>query len=237
MKRERLETELFRALAPERLPEERAAAIRAALRTAPVGPRRSRRAWMAVAAAMLALPALALWRATQPPRLEMPPPGPATPFERLAVERHESGLEGSDGAVLRTASAPTARAWSLARTGVDVHLPDVRPAEDDGRFMLQGVRAAEYRGAPAVTVWYAVDGRPVTLTVARAEDVPDRVPAWTLAGKRIRAHAVGGHNLLSWTNSGQSYALVSDLPDGGRRACLVCHTQPGRRRVIERLAP
>jgi hypothetical protein len=88
-----------------------------------------------------------------------------------------------------------------------------------------------------MAVWYAVDGRPVTLTVARQQDVPDGTPAWTLAGKRVRARRMGAHNLLSWTNSGQSYVLVSDLPADGRRACFVCHTQAARRAVIERLAP
>ena len=58
-----------------------------------------------------------------------------------------------------------------------------------------------------------------------------------MAGKSVRSRTADGHRLLSWTNSGQSYVLVADLPGDGRRACFVCHTQPARRRVIDRLAP
>jgi hypothetical protein len=237
--RERLEALLAGALGPESMPAERAAAIRAAIGTADLRPRPRRWRWLpALAAAVLLVPAAAWWRAAQAPRLEATPPGqPVTGFERMALDLHERGADEVEGAALRTASAEAARAWALARTGVDVNLPSVRPAEDAGRFDLHAVQAVRYRGAPAVAVRYAVDGQPVTLAVARDEDVPDRSPAWTLAGKRIRAHTVGGHNLLSWTNSGQSYVLVTDLPHAGRRACFVCHTQAARRRVIDRLGP
>lgn len=237
--RDGIEAELARALAPARLPEERAATIREALRTADLRAARRRRRWIAPLAAMFVLaPALVLWRSAHAPRLAPAPPGePAAAFERMAVALHDGGEDGSGGVVLRTASPDAARAWGRARTGVDVNLPAARPAEDEGRFALHAIAAVEHRGRPALAVWYEVDGRPVTLAVARAADVPDGAPAWTLAGKSVRSRRDGGHGLLSWTNSGQSYVLVSDLPGDGRRACFVCHTQPARRRVIDRLAP
>jgi hypothetical protein len=237
--RDAIEAELSRALAPERLPEERAAAIREALRTADLHVQPRRRRWIAPLAAMFVLaPALVLWKAAQAPRLAPAPPGePAAAFERMAVALHERGDDHSGGAVLRTASPAEARAWGRARTGVDVNLPAARPAEDDGRFALHAIAAVQHRGKPALAVWYEVDGRPVTLAVAHAADVPDGAPAWTLAGKSVRSRRESGHGLLSWTNSGQSYVLVSDLPGDGRRACFVCHTQPARRSVIDRLAP
>ncbi len=232
-----LEAGLARALGPARLPEDRAAAIRETLSTAEPRARRTPR-WVApVAAALLLAPAAALWHTSRAPRLDPAPPGqPPSAFERLALGLHERGVDGAPTPALPTASAAAARAWARARTGVDVNLPAVRPAGDIGRFDLRAVAAVEHRGAPAAAVYYAVDGRPVTLAVARAADVADGAPAWTVAGKSIRSHAVSGHNLLSWTNDGQSYVLVSDLPGDGRRACFVCHTQPARRRVIERLA-
>jgi hypothetical protein len=84
-------------------------------------------------------------------------------------------------------------------------------------------------------VSYRVDGRPVTLAAAREADVPGETPAWTTASKRVRAYEVAGHRVLSWANDGQAYVLVADLPGAGLRACLVCHTQPARRRVIDQL--
>ena len=231
-----LERALARTLAPATLPPDRAAQIRARLLDAPV--RRPRgRAWQLPCAAVLALGAAgALWHRAQP-RLETAAEAEApSGFEQVALDLH-LGAAHVATATLATASAAEARAWGRARTGVDVNLPAVRPAEDQGRFELRAVAAVEHRGAPALAVWYEVDEQPVTLAVARAEDVPDGAPAWTLAGKSVRSRAAGGHRLLSWTNSGQSYVLVADLPGDGRRACFVCHTQPARRRVIDRLAP
>jgi hypothetical protein len=237
-----LEADLAKVLAPARLPEDRAAAIRQALwaAAAHVPARPQRRRWMVVAAAALLLaPAALLWQASRVPRLQPAGAGePPSTFERLALELHERGADAAlPAATLLTTSAHEARAWARAHTGVDVHLPAARPAADDGRFELRGVAAAEHRGAHAAAVFYAVDGRPVTLAVARASERPDDMPAWTLAAKRIRSRAVSGHNLLSWTNDGQSYVLVADLPGDVRRGCFVCHTQPARRRVIDRLAP
>jgi hypothetical protein len=238
MTRERLEAELARALAATSLPEERAAAIREALRTTDTRAQAGGWRWMApLAAALLLVPAVLTWRAVRAPRLEVVPPGrPPSPFERRGIDLHERGPAG-DGVRLATSSAAEARAWGLRQAGVDLDLPAVRPAEDEGRFELRGVQTIRYRGEPAVAAWYTVDARPVTLLVARAQHVPDRAPAWTLAGKRVRSQAAAGHKLLSWTNAGQTYVLVSDLPADGRRACSVCHTQPARRALIDGLTP
>jgi hypothetical protein len=180
--------------------------------------------------------AVGLWRISRAPRLEAAPPNvPPSSMEQLALGLPQRGIASSPDALV-TGSASEARSWARTRTGLDVNLAAVRPPEDEGHFEIQGAQAVDYRGATALAVWYSVDGRRVTLATARAQDVPDHVAAWTLAAKSVRRRVVGGSTLLSWTSSGQSYVLASDLPAPGLRACLVCHTQPARRRVIDRLA-
>ena len=84
-------------------------------------------------------------------------------------------------------------------------------------------------------VVYAVDGVPVVLVTARQRDVPD-APRWSLGGKRVHHRDVAGAHLLTWSNSGKAYALVSELPRLGRDACLLCHADPRRRELIRSLA-
>jgi hypothetical protein len=228
---------LARALAPATLPEDRADLIRHALRTALPEPRPRRLRWLVPAVAVLVLGlSVAFWRLSRAPRLDAAEPGePPSSLEQLALSLHERGLAASPDTLL-TDSPAEARSWALARTRLSVNLAVARPAEDEGHFELRGAQAVDYRGATALGVWYSVDGERATLATARARDVPDHVAAWTLAAKSVRRRAVGGSTLLSWTSSGQSYVLVSDLPAHGLRACLICHTQPARRRVIDRLA-
>lgn len=227
-----VERELARALAPACLPAERVAEIRAALQSDVT---RARVVWpLGAVAALVMVPVLFAWGWRRTPVL-VPAPGEASTFEQAALALHAGPLDPSDGATLVTASTAEARGWARTRTGVDLSLPLGRPPEDEGRFELAGVRAMDLHGTRAVAVSYRVDGRPVTLAAAHEADVRGEVPSWTTASKRVRAHEVAGHRVLSWANDGQAYVLVADLPGAGLRACLVCHTQPGRRRVIDQL--
>jgi hypothetical protein len=230
-----VERALTRALAPAALPLDRAEEIRARLLDAPVR-RPPRRAWQLPCAAVLVLGAAgALWHRAQP-RLETAAEAEApSGFEQVALDLHLRAPHVATAALVTT-SAEEARAWGRARTGVDVSLAVARPAGDHGLFTVQGAQALRYRDASVLAIRYAVDGRPVTLLAARAADVAGEAPEWTFRGKRVRSRMLRGHRLLSWANAGQAYVLVSDLPRGGVRACLVCHAQPGRRAVIERLA-
>jgi hypothetical protein len=230
-----LERALARTLGPAALPLDRAEEIRARLLHAAVRPRR-RRSWQLPCAALLVLgAAAALWHAA-PPRLETAAQAEApSGFEQTALDLHLHAPRVATAALV-TASAEQARAWGRERTGVDVSLATARPPEDDGRFTVQRAEALRYREASALAIRYAVDGRPVTLLAARAGDVAGEVPEWNVHGKRVRSRMLRGHRVLSWANAGQAYALVSDLPGSGVRACLVCHARPARRAVIERMA-
>jgi hypothetical protein len=111
-----------------------------------------------------------------------------------------------------------------------------RPAGEGHRYDLLGARAVQGEGFTAAAIAFRVDETPVTLLVAPGDRVPD-APRWSPLGKRVRwrVDSETGAKLLSWTNSGQAYTLVSELPGGGQQACLVCHTDPKRRALIASL--
>jgi hypothetical protein len=158
--------------------------------------------------------------------------GAPTPFEQLALDLHEHGGTGRGAGSLPTSSVVEARDWARSRARLDQSLAATRPPEDGDRYRLEGIATVPFEGATAVVVSYRIDGLPVTLLTARARDVAARSPEWTLRGKTVRSLRRGERKALAWTNSGQAYVLVSALPEHGQQSCLVCHTTPGRRRLI-----
>lgn len=235
---------LVRSLPAVSLPGDRAAFIRRALVepgvAVPARPVRARRPLaLAVAAAVVAV-AAGTFVARRPPApvLSVEPAGePLTGFEQTAVSLREQAARGTLPLDVASGSPAVVRRWVRERTGLGADLAVQRPAEDAGRFELLGAKDLTVAGARALAVVYRIDGHPTVLLTARAGDVADRPQAWSLAGKTVRHHVdpASGGRILSWTNSGQIYTLVSELPALGLDSCFICHTDAERRRLIRRI--
>lgn len=245
---------LARTLAPRPMPdalgERVGSALEEALETAEregredAGGRESSARWaqLGIAAAVLALVCLALWPALRPPVELFDSTAELTDFERAALREHLDLAAG--GRLDLISGSPQEIAQWLMERGLDARLATLDSHVDIGghvgagaaKLAPAGVRAAAALSFPAGAVHYRVDGAPVTLLAARAADVPDN-PRWRFLGKEIR-HTVDPltrAHLLSWTNSGKAYTLVSELPGPGVRACLLCHVDDPRRELIARL--
>ncbi len=222
------------------MPEERADAVRERLREAFAEsrtPRASRVPMLAAAAAVVVALGVGLVAA-----LHYLAPGPvlketvaASSFEAAARGLHTALAGGREALDLVTDSPADVRRFLKERAGLDASIAETRPAADGDRYRVGGVRLVRVGDAEAGAIVYRIDGRPVTLLVARDEDVPD-APRWSLAGKRVDVRRdddpATGLTTLTWRNSGNAYTLVSDLPDSGRESCFVCHTTDDRRRQI-----
>jgi hypothetical protein len=154
----------------------------------------------------------------------------------VARALHAGLASGAARLQIETDSVPQVRRWLRERTGLSASLAASRPAAERERYLLRGAAAVPADGFTAAAISYSVDSHPVTLLTARAKEVPAS-PPWGLFGKKVRYRLDPrtGTKVLTWTNSGQAYALVSDLPQLGQQACLVCHTDPARRQVIQTL--
>lgn len=232
--------ELARELDVESLPaeaEERTwSAIREAIRAeeAREGSRTFRRRtarWAAAAAAAAVSIAVLAWWSS--PRVEVErAQGPPTRLEEVALTARAERLEGAPLNFV-TGSPEEARRWLEAR-GLSAALAVDRPRAERREIALEGAVDVSRPGLRAAAVSYRIDGHPVLLIAAREEAVPD-APRWGLFGKRVLYRRDGGAKLLTWTNGGKAYTLISDLPELGQRACLICHTDAERRRLVRRL--
>lgn len=226
--------ELARGLHVSRLPARRAEAIRRTLEEAPIGVTRprGRRIGVWAAAVAVVVGSLGFFFATRPVLAFRPGLAEPLPFEELALRAHRALLSGAPALDVESSSVPDIRAF-LGERGLHLGLATQKGGEP--RIEIEGARLLPGHGAPVGAVSYKVDGRDVTLLVTHAAEVP-QAPRWGPFGKRISVRTVGRLSLLTWSNSGNAYTLVSDLPGHGETACFICHTDPGRRTLIENAA-
>jgi anti-sigma factor RsiW len=224
---------LLEALPPAAMPVEDVARLRARLRH-PV-PRRPHRAWplglaaaviIGVSAALIAArivwPALQLVAATTPTGLE----NEARALHDV-LQRDQRRLE------IRTTDAVAIRRWLSEHGGPDASR--IKAISQDGwpEIRMRGASVVPVGSARVSLVAYDVDGQPATLLTAEQSDIAS-APASAWFAKRVHVHPdADGRPALSWTTSGQTYAIVTERPETGLRACLVCHSDPSFRQRID----
>ena len=67
-------------------------------------------------------------------------------------------------------------------------------------------------------------GRPITLLIT-SESVAKPSGGEVIPSKGLQFHynAIDGLKVLTWSDRGLTYALVSDLEERGQKSCIVCH--------------
>jgi hypothetical protein len=157
---------------------------------------------------------------------------PTGRLEELALAAHGQLATGTRPLDLASQSPAAVRAW-LGDRGLAAALAEARPVRDSRRYRLAGAADLSRPGLAAAAVLYRVDGAPLVLVAARQGEVPE-APRWSLLGKRVRHREVEGIDLLTWTNSGEAYALAATTRV--ESGCLLCHNDARRRRVVRHLA-
>jgi hypothetical protein len=102
-----------------------------------------------------------------------------------------------------------------------------------GARLLTGLAQDE-----AMYIAYRLHQRPISLIIASASTAQpsggEEIP-W----QRLRFHfdAIDGWKVLTWTDNGLTYALVSDFEERGQASCTVCHPGPQQQRLLQGLRP
>jgi anti-sigma factor RsiW len=177
--------------------------------------------WVPVAAcALLALGLALSWFAATGPFRE-----DRTPFVDTAVKTHLRYLEGQLPLEILSDSPEKISAWFVGKLGFNLKLPDYphRPAEPKP-YQVEGARLVGFKEDYAAYVVYRLNGHPISLLVtadsvakpAGGEEIP-----WE--GLRFHFQSVAGWKVLTWSDDGLTYALVSNLEERGQASCIVCH--------------
>lgn len=155
-------------------------------------------------------------------------PAPAGPSElaRVAVQAHLRHQSGSLPLEIAADSPQRVSDWFLGKLPFHFTLPNY-PEEPgyEKPYHLEGGRLVGFRNDHAAYVAYRMDGRPISLLVTSAgtilpsggEEVPFR-------GITFHFEMLEGLKVLTWTDNGLTYALVSDFEGRGQASCAVCHS-------------
>jgi anti-sigma factor RsiW len=188
-------------------------------------PRRTTSRWRfpAVAAAVILIGVIAWWYYPHVRFVN----GPRVPrsIESIAIAEGRAWREGNGVVTEPVASIETARSLVASHTGVVPNLQDVP--------RLLGLTQTRVGSAPASTLVYRIDDRPVVLVVARAERLVDPPPS-LLSTKRLELRHDGTARVFTWSASGDAYSL--SVPEGVSvsKACAVCHQGTRMMPLIEK---
>lgn len=126
---------------------------------------------------------------------------------------------------IQTSSPAEVIAWFAGKVPFHFQLPESQQGtRGDQIYRLIGSRLVNFRGAFAALTTYEMPGQKISLLV-----VSDK-SARAMGGEEVQSgrltfhdHTVGSFHVVTWSNHGLTYALVSALPASARQSCLVCH--------------
>jgi anti-sigma factor RsiW len=153
----------------------------------------------------------------------------AASYVETAVARHRSYINGDLRQGLESGSPEQVTAWFAGKVPFDFRLPAAESGpEKDLVYRLTGATLVHYKGGPAALVTYATQKDKISLLVDSSKS------AVVAGGDEVRFGKLtfhyyndSGFRVITWSNHGLSYALVSSVTGPARASCLVCHQNMG----------
>jgi anti-sigma factor RsiW len=191
---------------------------------APVPPLPQRRrfiGWLVPVAVLLVIAGMV---STRPSASRATLSGPE--FAEFAVNTHRQFAQGSLALDVRSDSQQSLNEWFKTKSQFVLALPASPAAPGEERpYHLQGARMVQVSGKTAAYIAYQMQTGPVGLMVA-----PDSV-AVASGGVQADFNKLSfhygrfqGYKVVSWSNHGLTYALVSQEGNRTQQSCMVCHS-------------
>jgi anti-sigma factor RsiW len=146
-------------------------------------------------------------------------------YVETAIATHRSYVNGNLQPGLESSSPEKVTAWFAGKVPFEFRLPAAESASDKSlAYRLKGAALVNYKGSPAALVTYATLNDKISLLVDSSKS------AVVAGGDEIRFGKLtfhyyndSGFRVITWSNHGLSYALVSSVSGPARASCLVCH--------------
>jgi anti-sigma factor RsiW len=202
-------------------------------------PRRvSRVRWLLAAAAALLLVLLPLivWRLVKQSNV---PAVRASNFALMAADTHLRHMRGQLPLEMESESPQQISSWFLNKVNFSVQLPNYQESSGQEKlYTLEGARLVNYQSDYAAYVAYRTKDRPISLVIT-SDSVAKPSGGEEIQAGRLMFHynAIDGLKVLTWSDRGLTYALVSDLEERGQQSCIVCHAGTKDRNFIDPLKP
>jgi anti-sigma factor RsiW len=160
-------------------------------------------------------------------------------FAGLAAESHLRYSRGTLPLDVETRDPLEVSAWLSGRLPFHLTLPNYpqQPGQSK-RYSLVGARLLAYGEDDVAYLAYRMEGRPISLLIASSARVtPTGGSIYQSGGLSFHTASYKGLRLITWTDKGLSYALVSDLDAAGGESCMICHGEESEQQKFAPLKP
>lgn len=147
-------------------------------------------------------------------------------YAEFAINTHRQFAQGSLALDLHSDSQQTLNEWLREKSKFPLVLPASPTVPGEERpYVLQGARLVQVAGKTAAYIAYQMQTGPVSLMVT-----PDTVAVasggFALNFKKVSFHysMAEGYKVVTWSQHGLTYALVSQEGNNTQGSCMVCHS-------------
>ena len=205
----------------------------------PVVRRHSRWKWIVPIAAVVLVAAapVAIWRLVR--QANRPANGGPSAFALMAVESHLRHIRGQLPLEIQSSNPQDISTWFANKVNFNVKLPSYQESSGQEKlYTLEGARLVGYEKDYAAYVAYRMKDQPISLVIT-SDSVARPSGGEQIASRGLRFHfnAIDGLKVITWSDRGLTYALVSDLEERGQQSCIVCHQGTKDQDFIEPLKP
>ena len=160
-------------------------------------------------------------------------------FAMMAAETHLRHVWGQLPLETESTDPQQISSWFKNKVDFSVQLPNYQESSGQEKlYTLEGALLVNYDNEYAAYVAYRMKERPITLVIT-SDSVVKPTGGEVIASKGLRFHynAIGGLKVITWSDRGLTYALVSDLEERGQKSCIVCHEGTKDQDFMEPLKP
>jgi anti-sigma factor (TIGR02949 family) len=146
-------------------------------------------------------------------------------FAMMSVNNHLRRQHGQLPLEITTDSAKAVMDWFSGKLMFNLKLPNYdAPSNHPKPYTLEGARLVGYEQDYAAYVAYQMQGKLISL-IATSSSVALPSGGEIISSQGIPFHfeTINGYKVITWTENGLTYSLVSDLAERGQESCIVCH--------------
>ncbi len=165
--------------------------------------------------------------------------GRPSDFAVMAAETHQRHLQGQLPLEIISDAPQRISSWFTGKVSFLVKLPNYQESSGQEKlYELEGARLVGYKNEYAAYVAYQMRSRPISLVVT-SDSIAQASNGEQILARGITFHynSIKGWKVITWSDRGLTYALVSDLEERGQQSCIVCHQGTKEQDFIEPLKP
>jgi len=166
-------------------------------------------------------------------------PNPPSEFALMAVDTHQRHQRNQLPLEIASDVPERISSWFAGKVPFAVKLPNYQESSGQEKlYALEGARLVGYKNDYAAYVAYQMHKQPISLVVT-SEAVAQPSGGEEIVSKGLMFHydSIQGLKVITWSDRGLTYALVSDLEERGQESCIVCHEGTKDQDFIESLKP